>query len=201
MLISLWQYARTSAGEVPDSQICRDGPQLRHNQALADRANASTIVSDWLWNRFGLKHVFEQVHPLSGHRASCSIHDELRPSLSSFRSKLSNVHQLITWASKMVLSRAYAYPERRTDSVEQRLFTFHKAEGSDPELTPGEEALRTSNSSSFIRLWIWVVASFLCVVAMLVLLVVYKDRAVPELSLGLTVRNFTTFESILTDSS
>ena len=88
----------------------------------------------------------------------------------------------------MASSRAQTYPSGRADSAGQRHFTYHRADGFDPELIPIREPV--PKSASPVRLWLFelasLVASISCLIAILILLLVYRDRTVPELSMGLT---------------
>lgn len=70
-----------------------------------------------------------------------------------------------------------------------RSLICQKDEGSDPEFNSTRERIAKSNSP--FREWQWelasCVASVSCLITMLILLLVYRNRAVPELSMGLTI--------------
>jgi hypothetical protein len=109
----------------------------------------------------------------------------------------------------MAPSRASTYPGRPMDNSSQRQIAYHMAQSSVPDPKPDaskpepssdlEEQKHESISalsqpfqiSSFAKTWAWellsLVASILCLVTMLILLLVYQAKSVPELSLGLTV--------------
>ena len=105
----------------------------------------------------------------------------------------------------MALSGASSFLDMPSEGDYQRQFVYHKAQSSDPDNLKPEDSLyleqqkseaapmpsQTFEASSFITTWAWelisLVASVLCLIAMLVLLLVYRNKSVPELSLGLTV--------------
>lgn len=72
--------------------------------------------------------------------------------------------------------------------LSQRPLNYLNVETFDPEFNPAREMIATSRSP--FREWLIelasLIASVLCLVAMLILLLVYRNRALPELSMGLT---------------
>lgn len=88
----------------------------------------------------------------------------------------------------MDASRASTRSRRSESLALPRTLSYPKVEASDPEFNPTRERIAKSNSP--LREWLFelisLIASVLCLSAVLMLLLFYRNKALPELSMGLT---------------
>ncbi len=88
----------------------------------------------------------------------------------------------------MDASRASTRSRRSESLARPRTLSYPKVEASDPEFNPTRERIAKSNSS--LREWLFelisLIASVLCLIAVFMLLLFYRNKVLPKLSMGLT---------------
>ena len=99
-----------------------------------------------------------------------------------------SIHPLNTRQGKMTPSREHSDAPGQTELLIQRPLTHSDAESSESKLPPVSQPIPEPTLS--LRLWKWeigyLIASLSCLVATLVVLLVYNNRGVPKLPFSIT---------------